>query len=196
MRKVLEFLKTFCALDEGTVNWLHNNAERIECKKNAIVLHTGEICEHVWFIEIGLLRAYEELPTGKEICNWFMKENDIATAVNSFFTKTPSRDVVQAYEDCVLWRVSRKALFDAFSKHPNLTIVTLLMIVRYYRQVYKWASFLRRGAQDEMYADLMQNDPELFQRVTVKDMASFMGVSEPIYNTIRNDYWVKKPKKR
>jgi CRP/FNR family transcriptional regulator, anaerobic regulatory protein len=196
MRKVLEFLKTFCALDEGTVNWLHNNAERIECKKKAIVLHMGEICEHVWFIEIGLLRAYEELPTGKEICNWFMKENDIATAVDSFFTKTPSRDVVQAEEDCVLWRVSRKALFDAFLKHPNLTIVTLLMIVRYYRQVYKWASFLRRGAQDEMYADLMQNDPELFQRVTVKDMASFLGISEPIYNNIRNDYWGKKPKKR
>src|ERR1700677_4839245 len=140
MKKVFAFLEKFCALDEGTVNWLHNNAERIECKKNIKLLDEGQVCDHVWFIEKGLLRAYEKFKA-KESCTWFMKENDIATAVNSFFTATPSRDVVEADEDCVLWRVSRKDLFDGFLQHPRLTILTLLMIVRYYCQVYKWTSF-------------------------------------------------------
>jgi len=195
MRKVIEFLEKFCVLDEGTVNWLHNNAERIECKKNSILVAEGQPCEHVWFIEKGLLRAYEKLPNGKEISGWFMTEKNIATAVSSFFTGTLSPEVVKAEEDCVLWRVSRTVLFDGFLKHPRLTILTLLMIVKYYCQVYKWASFLRRGAQDEMYADLEQNDPQLLKRVTKKDMASFMGITEPTYDSIRNKYWGRKPKK-
>jgi CRP-like cAMP-binding protein len=194
MRKVLEFLEIFCALDEGTINWLHNNAERIECKKNSKLLDEGQVCDHVWFIEKGLLRAYEKFK-GKESCTWFMKENDIATAVSSFFTATPSPDVIEADEDCVLWRVSRKDLFEGFLQHPRLTLLTLLMIVRYYCQVYKWASFLRRGAQGELYADLEQNDPQLLQRVTKKDMVSFMGITEPTYDNIRGKYWGRKPKK-
>jgi CRP-like cAMP-binding protein len=194
MRKVIEFLEKFCALDEGTVNWLHNNAERIECKKNTKLLDEGQICDHVWFIEKGMLRAYEKFK-GKESFTWFMTENDIATAVNSFFTATPSRDVVEAAEDCVLWRVSRKALFDGFLQHPRLTILTLLMIVRYYCKVYKWTSFLRRGAQVEMYADLEQNDPQLLQRVTKKEIVSFMGITEPTYDNIRDKYWGRKSKK-
>jgi len=197
MRKVLDFLGKFCELDEGTVNWLHHNAERIECKKNIKLLDEGQICEHVWFIEKGLLRAYEKLPKGKESCNWFMKENDIATAVSSFFTATPSRDVVEADEDCVLWRVSRKELFEGFLNHPRLTILTLLMVVRYYCQVYKWASFLRKGpqGQDEMFADLVQNDPQLLQRVTKKDMVSFMGITEPTYDKIKDKHWGRQSKK-
>jgi CRP-like cAMP-binding protein len=196
IKQVLDFLEKFCALDEGTVNWLHNNAERIECKKNIKLLDEGQICEHVWFIEKGMLRAYEKLPKGKESCNWFMTENDIATAVSSFFTGTPSRDVVETDEDCVLWRVSRKTLFEGFLNHPRLTILTLLMVVRYYCQVYKWASYLRKGAQGEMYADLVQNDPQLLQRVTKKDMVSFMGITEPTYDTIKNKHWGRKSKKR
>ncbi len=196
IKQVLDFLEKFCTLDGDTVNWLHNNAERIECKKNSKLLDEGQICEHVWFIEKGLLRAYEILPKGKESCNWFMKENDIATAVGSYFTATPSRDVVETHEDCVLWRVSRKSLFDGLLKHPRLTILTLLMVVRYYCQVYKWASYLRKGAQGEMYADLVQNDPQLLQRVTKKDIASFMGITEPTYDTIKNKHWGRKSKKR
>lgn len=196
MRKVLEFLEKFCTLDEDAVNWLHNNTERIECKKHFILLDEGQPCEYVWFIEKGLLRAYEKSPAGKESCTWFMTENEIATAVSSYFTGTPSKDVVKAEEDCVLWRVSRPVLFDGFLKHPRLTILTLLMIAKYYCQVYKWASFLRRGAQAEMYSDLMQNNPQLFQRVTKKDMASFLGITEPTYDTIRDNYSGRKLKKR
>lgn len=196
MRKVLDVLKKFCALDEGTVNWLYNNAERIECKKNIKLLDEGQVCDHVWFIEKGLLRAYEKSPKGKT-CNWFMKENDIATAVSSFFTATPSRDVVETDEDCVLWRVSRKELFDGFLQHPRLTLLTLLMVVRYYCQVYKWASFLRKGpeGQVEMFADLAQNDPQLLQRVTKKDIVSFMGITEPTYDKIKDKHWGRQSKK-
>ena len=196
MKKIINYLEQFCGLDERTINWLYNNVERIECRKNTKLLDEEGICDHVWFIETGLIRDYETLPNGKESCNWFMKENDIATAVGSFFTGTPSRDVVETVEDCVLWTVSRKVLFDGFLKHPRLAILTLMMVVRYYCQVYKWASMLRRKAQEEMYAHLLQHDPKVLQRVSEKDMASFMGISEPTYDKIKSDHWGLKSKKQ
>lgn len=196
MKKILVYLEQFCSLDEGTTNWLYKNVERIECRKNTKLLDEGGICNHVWFIETGLIRDYEILPNGKESCNWFMKENDIATAVGSFFTGTPTRDVVETVEDCVLWTVSRKVLFDGFLDHPRLAILTQTMIVKYYCQVYKWASILRRKAQEEMYDHLAQHDQQLLQRVSEKDMASFMGVSQPTYDIIKSDHWRLKSKKQ
>ena len=196
MKKIIAYLEQFCRLDEESKNWLHNSVERIEVRKLIRVVNTGAPCDHVWFIEKGLMRSYELLPTGKESCNFFMMENDIATAVGSFFTGAPSREIVETVEDSVLWTVSRKVLFDGFLKHPRLAILTLVMVVRYYCQVYKWASMLRRKAQEEMYAHLLQHDPKVLQRVSEKDMASFMGISEPTYDKIKSDHWGLKSKKQ
>src|ERR1700742_3081681 len=109
--EIFNYLNKFCVLDEGTKHWLHEKARRIECRKKTRLLKAGDFCKHVWFVEKGLIRSYEISPAGKETCNWFMAENDIATAVNSFFRGVPSKEVVETVEDCVLWAVSREDLF-------------------------------------------------------------------------------------
>jgi CRP-like cAMP-binding protein len=183
--EILDYLALFCNMNKGTRDWLHAHAKRIECKKKTQLVKLDGFCDHVWFIEKGLIRAYETDPTAKETCNWFMTENDIATSVNSFFCGTRSNMVVETDEDCVLWTVSRRELFDGFADHPPLAILTMMTVVKYYCQSELWGSGLRRKKQDDMYAHLLQHHPKLIARVSEKDMASFLGISEPTYLDIR-----------
>jgi CRP-like cAMP-binding protein len=181
----LNYLGQFCDMNKDTRDWLQANAKRIECKKKTQLVKLGDLCEHVWFIEKGLIRIYEKDPTDKETCNWLMTENEIATSVNSFFSGTRSKMVVETVEACVLWTVSRRELFSGFGEHPPLPILTLMMVVTNYCRLEIWASALRKKRPEDIYAHLLQNHPKLLARVSEKDMASFLGVSEPTYLDIR-----------
>jgi len=183
--EILDYLGQFCDMNKQTKDWLHANGKRIECKKKTQLVTLGGFCEQVWFIEKGMIRAYETDPTDKETCNWFMMENDIATSVNSFFCGTRSKMVVETAEDCVLWTVSRRELFDGFGDNPPLPILTLMTVVRYYCQLEIWASGLRKKQPEDIYVHLLQHQPKLLARVSEKDMASFLGISEPTYLDIR-----------
>jgi CRP-like cAMP-binding protein len=183
--EILDYLGQFCDMDKKTRDWLHANAKRIECKKKTQLVQLDGLCDHVWFIEKGLIRCYETDPIEKETCNWLLEENDIATSVNSFFCGTPSKMVVEAVEDCVLWAVSRRQLFDGFGEHPPLPILTLMTVLRYYCRLEIWASALRKKRPEDIYDYLLQHHPKLIGRVSEKDMGSFLGVSEPTYLDIR-----------
>jgi hypothetical protein len=183
--EILDYLGQFCDMNKETRDWLHANAKRIECKKKTQLVKLDGFCEYVWFIEKGLIRIYEKDPTDKETSNWLMTENDIATSVNSFFRGTRSKMVVEAEEDCVLWAVSRRELFDGFGSCLPLVILTLMMVVMYYCKLEIWASSLRKKRPEDIYTDLLQHHPKLIARVPEKDMASFLGISEPLYLDIR-----------
>jgi hypothetical protein len=183
--EILDYLGQFCDMNKETRAWLHANAQRIECKKKTQLVQLDGFCDQVWFIEKGLIRAYEIDSTGKETSNWFMMENDIATSVNSYFRGTRSIMVVETSEDCVLWTVSRRQLFDGFGERQPLVILTLMTVVMYYCELEIWASALRKKRPEDIYDHLLQHRPKLIARVSEKDMASFMGISEPTYLDIR-----------
>lgn len=191
MKKILEYLSsTFSLLTEDASHYILNCCDEITLKKREILLKEGETCEHVWFIKTGLLRAYSVNEKGQEFSNWFMRENDIATSVVSFFLGRPSEETVEALEDCVIFKMSRKDLFKGLSKYVSMLMATFLITVKYYCQTRLIESFLRKNQLRKIYDYLLSDHPELVQRVPEKHLASFLGVSIPTYTEI------KSPKKK
>ena len=94
----------------------------------------------------GLLAAYQMEDPGdptKNYCNWFMKENDIATSVLSFFLEWPSEEKIVAMEDTILFRMSKKDLFAGIQRYPGMAFLTLLIIIKYYCESTINETFLR-----------------------------------------------------
>jgi hypothetical protein len=42
----------------------------------------------------------------KEVCSWFMKEDDVTISVESFFRQQNSNESIQALEDCMLYYIT------------------------------------------------------------------------------------------
>src|ERR1700749_1474639 len=133
MEKVIEYLKKISPLSEAAANFLRQHTKRVQFRKKKVLLHPKEICMEVWFIEKGLIRCFERF-NRKNMCNWFMKENDIATSVISFFTGIPSVETVQAMEDSIVYSISKDLLFKGLREYPDLLMLTFLITVKYYCQ--------------------------------------------------------------
>jgi CRP/FNR family transcriptional regulator, anaerobic regulatory protein len=191
MKEILEYLsKTYWLLAEDASHYILNCCDEITLKKKGILLKEGETCEHIWFVKAGLLRSSSVNEKGQDFSNWFMRENDIATSVVSFFLIRPSEETVEALEDCVIFKMSRKDLFKGLSKYSSMLMATLLITIKYYCQTRLIESFLRKKQPRKIYDYLLSEHAELAQRVPEKHLASFMGVSGPTYTKI------KSPKKK
>ncbi|RYZ74520.1 MAG: cyclic nucleotide-binding domain-containing protein [Proteobacteria bacterium] len=58
-------------------------------QKNEILLSSGQVCRHLYFVQQGSLRGYYILD-GKEVTHWFAVENDFVTSFHSFITRQPA----------------------------------------------------------------------------------------------------------
>lgn len=181
MNEIITELNKTYQLSEAADIWLRRNTHRHEYKKHSILLKPGETCNYLWYIEKGALRAFETSEIGKVFCNWIMLENDIATSVVSFFVGVSTRETVEALEDTVVWRISKTDLFEGLKEHLSLTMLTLLLTLKYYCLTREIESSLRKKTPENLYRYLVLHHPELVDRVTHKLLASFMGISVPTY---------------
>lgn len=187
MKQLIDSLNQLFPLTDSAISFLSNHIDRIECKKGDKLLQPGDICRHLWFIEKGLLRSFEKGPI-KESNNWFMMENDFVTSVSSFFKGIVSTETVEALEDTVYYAITKEDLFDALGRYPDLLMASFQLLTKYYCQAREMEAILRKakkGALDDYYAYLLNNDPRFISRVPVKHLTSFMGITAPTLSRIR-----------
>jgi CRP-like cAMP-binding protein len=201
MKEILHYLsQTYWKLTEEAMQYILQKCDETTKKKGEVLLEEGKICKHVWFIKKGLLQARQLSPsdddkTAKLYTHWFMKEGDIATSVNSFFEELTSDEEIVAAEDSVVFQMSRKDLFAGFERYPGLAILTLLIVVKYYCGSKFNEKHLRMKAPQFIYQRMLAECPDILQRALQGDIATFLGVSEPVYREIKSSKYKQKPKK-
>src|ERR1700755_3551095 len=70
-------------------------------KKRELLLKVGAVCNYVYFIKKGILRGFIQ-EGDKDITTWITAENELVTAIPSLNKQSPSREYIQAVEDCEL----------------------------------------------------------------------------------------------
>lgn len=157
-------------------------------RKGEILLEEEKVCRHVWFIKKGLLRAYQANPSNphKTSTCWFMMENDVATSVRSFFRELPSEEVIIAEEDTVVFQLSKKDLFAGIEKYRGMAILTLFVVINYYCDTRFNETYLRMKEPQFIFQRTLETRPDLLVRALQADLASFLGVSDPLFRQIKS----------
>jgi CRP-like cAMP-binding protein len=186
MKEVLDHLsENYWPLNVSARSYIVDNSPEITVKKKELLLKQGDICRHVWFVKKGILRSYEHNEKGRGFSNWFMLENDVATSVISFFEGEPTEEVIEAYEGSVLYKMSKEDLFAGIARYKSIALLTLMIVIKYYCQSRRLESILRRKDQRQIHQYLLHHHSELVQRVSEKDLTSFLGITQPTYNNIK-----------
>jgi CRP-like cAMP-binding protein len=198
MKEILNYLsQTYWKLTEEAMQYILQKCDEIQKKKGEVLLEEGKVCRHVWFIKKGLLRAYQQSPAedGKIYSNWFLKEGNIATSVISFFKGLPSDEEIVAEEDVIVFQMSKKDLFAGIERYPSMAILTLLIVINYYCDTRFNETFLRMKAPQFIYQRMLAECSDILQRALQGDLATFLGVSEPVFREIKSGKYKQKPKK-
>lgn len=145
----------------------------------------GKVCKKMAFISSGALRMYN-VAEGKEVTLWIGTENRFITDLRSFVQQTPARWYIEAITDCELAVISREDHFKLLENQPKwlefdnrlLTSAFSIMEHRLYSHLYMTA--------EERYRELMEYEPELFNRVPLKMIASMLGIAPETLSRLRS----------
>ena len=155
-----------------------------QLKRKEYFLRQGQVCRHLALIVKGYVRLFY-LVDGEEITKDFNFENWICGSYASFSMQQPSRFNIIAMEDCELYLIGREDLYRLFDTYPNIQKLGRIQIERMF--IYKElreASFLLDSAE-KRYHNLLEQQPHIVQRVPLKYLASYLGISAETISRIR-----------
>ncbi|WP_300673472.1 Crp/Fnr family transcriptional regulator [Soonwooa sp.] len=158
--------------------------EKVDYKKGDLIIKQGDVEDYLSVITKGIARYYIE-KDDKEITLNFVFEHNYFSAYESFLTRKPSPYNIEALTDVSLWRSSYES-FKYFHQHASIGnyLGRIAAEGLYLRKAEREISFLTETAE-QRYLYLLEKDKNLLQKVPLKYIASYIGVTPQALSRIR-----------
>ncbi|MDL2215169.1 Crp/Fnr family transcriptional regulator [Dysgonomonas sp. OttesenSCG-928-M03] len=155
-----------------------------EYGKGYCLLNADKVEKNIYFIKKGIVRAYID-SSDPEITFWFGKEGDTIVSMRSYVDARKGYENIELLEDCILYKLDVSSLNKLFTEDIHIANwgrkfaeqELLKTEERLIARQFKTAS--------ERYSELIQNDPELLQRIQLSYIASYLGITQVSLSRIR-----------
>lgn len=153
--------------------------------RNEFILRQGEICDYIYFVNSGLLRAYCINPDGKEATIMFAVKDWWITDMYCFLNGLPAMVNIQVVEACSVLKLSKNQLDQLYLDLPKFNqFFRILMQNAYCREQLRTIQNLSLPAK-ERYEQFISKYPHIASKVTLKQVASYLGITPEFLSTIR-----------
>ncbi len=152
--------------------------------KNHILHKEDMVCNHLYLVERGIARAYY-YKEGKDITAHFAVENETITAIDSFIQRKRSRYNIELLEDSEIISISRDDMNQLLKSKPQYEKIFRLFLEQIYVDLAERLEDLQFNTARERYDKLVENSPDLLQRVNLKHIASYIGITQETLSRIR-----------
>lgn len=161
--------------------------QEIHVKKGDYFLREGKVANHYWFIQSGLVRSYAIDPSGKDISTNFYAGGDLLIDWPSFFMRQPIRENIQAITDCVCWQLDFNTFQNLFHSIEAFREQGRANLVKSYFTLKNHTISIIADQAKERYLKLIKEKPELSQNVSLKHLASYLGITDTSLSRIRKE---------
>lgn len=174
----------FHPISNAAAECLGKLLQPISFKKGKLILKSGELCDHVYFIKKGIVRGFiKEGP--KDITTWITAENEMVCSISSLDSREPNEENMQAIDNCEMLKISFTDLETLYREFPEFNIVVRKLLQKYYRDAEGRAFIVRLSKAETKYLHFIRKFNHLANRVPLKYIASFLGITLETLSRVR-----------
>jgi CRP-like cAMP-binding protein len=155
--------------------------------KRKLLIREGVLCEHVYFVVKGALRGFTR-EGQKDITTWITIENEMVTSILSFDERNVPIENIQALEKCELLALTYADLQVMYERFPESNILARKIFQRYYADAEKRAFIARLTKAENKYRYFLLRHRDLANRIPLKYIASYLGVTLETLSRIRKKF--------
>jgi len=155
-------------------------------RRRQFILQEGEICRFKIFVSSGLLKTARIKEDGTEYIMRFTAENTWTTDRESLENQTPSKLNIEALEDTELVLFTRAAAHELWQTIPTFRALSDKLIVNHLDASQERIFMNISYTSEEKYHSFITTYPDLFNRVPLHMVASYLGVSRETLSRIRH----------
>ncbi|AXE17425.1 Crp/Fnr family transcriptional regulator [Runella rosea] len=165
---------------------IFNQYERIEFAKNDFLIKEGSTANFYYFMESGFARSYVIDLEGNDISTKFFSSEDIVIDWHSYFLKTKCRENIQAITACVAWKITFENFMKLFNIEAFREVGRTRLVNNYFELKNHSVSIIADPAKDR-YLNLLKSKPDIVQNVPLKQIATYLGITDTSLSRIRKE---------
>lgn len=178
------FADTLVSLSFASRDLLLASGRPFAVPKDAWLLREGQIARSIFYLESGLVRSVR-LEDGRDINLDFSLEGDYVTHLRSLRSSGPADYGLQAMEPASLVELASDALFELYRRSPEIESFGRRIVDGLLMRQETQAHLFRLQSPAERYRYIADHSPALLQRVSLTNLASYLGVSRETLSRIR-----------
>lgn len=177
--------KMMPGLSKEQVNLMRTLCVTKKLRRKQMILHEGEVSLQKIFVSKGLLRNYSLGEDGYEYILRFTDAGGWTTDPESYYGGLPSKYNIDAIEPTEVVMFSRNNFETLKQIIPPLAAFSEAVIASSARVNQNRILMNISATAEEKYIDFINSFPEIFNRVPLHMVASYLGVSRETLTRIR-----------
>ncbi len=159
-------------------------AESRDIKKGAVLLKEGDVCREFYLVEKGYLRTWYN-KDGVAINLNFTFEGEFTTNLKSLNGRLPSELIIEAGEDTRLWVFNLDVRRGRFESDSQIVLFVRRLAIHVMLVAEEHSNLFKLYTPAERYDHIERNNPKLLQRVSLSQLATYLGVTRETLSRIR-----------
>ncbi len=184
MADFIHYCNSISPLSKEVMNEILSKLKSRTFVKGDLINKQGQVCRDLFFIEKGLVKHFYHSKNRVFILRFF-PENNLFTILDSYINQTPAEFITIALEDTTLTYLEYNEVEELCRNHHSFET--------FMRKYISFAAFniLKRNKEmleddaTERYNGFVKENSHLLQRISLGDIASYLGISQVSLSRIR-----------
>lgn len=186
-----KYIDQFIDLPAEELEALISSIEVRSVDKKVRLTDINETEKYLYFVIKGLARKF--FYKGKEeVITQIAKEGELISSSVSYFSGIPSGYVIETIEPTTFYSIHHDRAEQLYVKYPKLERLSRLVITELFLQKEVWELERIRFSTKERFLRFMTDNPELFQRVPQKYLASYLNIKPETFSRLKHLLRAKK----
>lgn len=181
--EILKYLSKYLPITKELEEAINESSFIKSYQKGTLLLEKGKISNECYFIIKGCIRSFY-IKNGEEKTTEFYTEEQAVTPT-VYGMKIPSEYYIECLENTIVGVGTpdlEKEIYQKFPQIESLNRALGEVIMAKYQDSF--AEF-KMASPEERYLKLLKNRPDLFQRVALHQIASYLGIKPESLSRIR-----------
>jgi CRP-like cAMP-binding protein len=180
------YLREKAGLDAEEINAVREVSIEKKVRKRQYLLQEGDVCHYNCFIVKGCLRMYTVGEDGIEhmlrfaVENWWMSDRE------SYNNEIPSKCNIDALENCEVILIDKPDFIQLLTTIPKLKNFIDSLLARSYDAIQNRVIGAISYTAEESYNNFIKRFPDIFYRIPLHMIASYLGVSRETLSRVRS----------
>ncbi|MFM8370961.1 MAG: Crp/Fnr family transcriptional regulator [Bacteroidota bacterium] len=182
----MEAVTALCPkVTDKELEYLRSGLTVTELKPRQFYIQANTVQKEIGFVFSGLLRAFFVDHSGSEISVNFIREGKYATHYPAFISQVPCKYYFQCIEPSMIVSLSYSHIQEGYNNYPGLERYGRLIAEEVLKsQQRRIEGFLFDNAETR-YLDFIRENPDLFGRVSLSFLSSYLGIERQSLTRIR-----------
>lgn len=157
---------------------------RTEIRKGQNFLNEGDVCKQIGYVQKGLVRQYY-YKNKKEFTEHFSCEGDVFICIESFLRQVPSRLIVEALENTVIYGLPHEEILALGSECYEIEVLYRGLLENSLILSQVKMDMFRMETANERYNRLLREQPEIVKRAPLSHIASYLLMTPETLSRVR-----------